>query len=235
MRFFRPTLYCILCKSAVATDNTFISDSKLCICSDCERRIEKYTQAPVFEGRYSVGSVIAAYPYQDPMKEAFAEYKFRGQMRFYTIFGELLYNALSEYVKPNDFDAVVPVPMSEIRLSERGFNQAELLSRVVSDNLGTELFPNALYKTRNTLRQSELSGFLERDRNVKGAYLADDRFVRNKKILLIDDIYTRGSTTGECAKELLKKGAKKVVTAVLFKSHIHDTEKIEYEFKPVKD
>ena len=104
------------------------------------------------------------------------------------------------------FVAVVPVPLHRSRLRRRGFNQAALLARGVAAGLNAP-FSDKLRAVRKTMDQVELSA-AERRANVEGAFAVRDR-VRGS-ILLVDDVFTTGATTSECARTLLAGGAREV-------------------------
>lgn len=104
------------------------------------------------------------------------------------------------------FDAVVPVPLHRSRLRRRGFNQAELLARGVAAGLNTPV-SDKLRSVRRTRDQVDLSA-AERRANVEGAFAVRER-VRGR-ILLVDDVFTTGATTSECAETLLRGGAEEV-------------------------
>lgn len=113
--------------------------------------------------------------------------------------------------KPNFSDfIIIPIPLLKKRLKQRGFNQAEELAKELSKNLELPLINNILTKTKETLPQVELSKEKRRE-NIKGAFLAENKdIVKNQKILLVDDVYTTGSTMEECARVLKESGAKEV-------------------------
>jgi competence protein ComFC len=104
------------------------------------------------------------------------------------------------------FDAVVPVPLHRSRLRRRGFNQAELLARGVAAGLNAPV-SDKLRSVRRTRDQVELSA-AERRANVEGAFAARERVWG--KILVVDDVFTTGATTSECAEILLRGGAQEV-------------------------
>ncbi len=114
---------------------------------------------------------------------------------------------------------IVAVPLTEERELERGYNQAEELSKIVGERLNVTFDRETLVKTRETGAQKKLSG-TERQENVKGAYHVRKRkAVNGKTVVLIDDIMTTGSTGSECARVLKNAGAKEVIflTAVSLK------------------
>jgi ComF family protein len=113
---------------------------------------------------------------------------------------------------PKNF-VVIPLPLHKNRKRIRGFNQAELIavgfiSAVSSSRLILE--PNLLVRTKNTKPQVELSGE-ERRQNIVGAFaVSDPNVVKNKTILLVDDVKTTGATLEEAARVLKEAGAKRV-------------------------
>ena len=113
------------------------------------------------------------------------------------------------------FQAVVPVPLHPKRLRERGFNQALSLARFISRLHSIPIDRNNLIRVRYTHTQVGLSVH-KRKENVKGAFVVKkDKNFRNKHILLVDDVYTSGSTVDECAKVLLNAGAQTVQIVTL--------------------
>ena len=104
------------------------------------------------------------------------------------------------------YDIIIIVPISKKRKKERGYNQSELIAKEISRIIDAKIVPNILYKIKNTVPQSSLNK-KQREENAKGAYKARDcQKIRNKKILLVDDIYTTGNTINECAKVLVQEG-----------------------------
>jgi len=113
--------------------------------------------------------------------------------------------------KPNFSGFIlIPVPLEKRKLKLRGFNQAEEIAKELSIFLKIPLMNDVLIKIKETPPQVELSE-KEREENIKGVFLVKNREkIAGQKILLIDDIYTTGSTMEECAKVLKEAGAKKV-------------------------
>ena len=126
-----------------------------------------------------------------------------------------------EFLKDNmEADIIVYVPMTEAEEKKRGFNQSELLADEVGRRLNIAVLP-ALVKIKETKAQKELGG-KERAQNLEGAFACVFEQVNNRKILLIDDIFTTGATANECAKVLLKAKAREVnvLTAAVAKLKI---------------
>ena len=109
----------------------------------------------------------------------------------------------------SDFDLVMPVPLSAERLSDRGYNQSEFIARGISQAIGVELDAKSLVRIRNTKQQSSISRS-ERIINVQGAFSVK-RTLTDKRIILVDDIYTTGHTMKNCAIALKSAGAMEIV------------------------
>ena len=123
---------------------------------------------------------------------------------------------LSEYVKNQTLscDYIVPIPLHWQRKIWRGFNQAEILAQKIARVLHKPVMP-LLKRTKNTAFQSTLSA-PERKENLQDAFTCAFS-LHNKKILLIDDLYTTGATAAAAARELYKNGAASVELLVVCK------------------
>jgi len=112
-------------------------------------------------------------------------------------------------------DMIMPVPLHRTRLRTRGFNQSLLLAHQVGRHKGIRLVMDNLVRVRATRPQVELNG-IERKRNVAGAFLVRrPEEVRERHILLVDDVFTTGATLEECASTLKESGASRVTALTL--------------------
>ncbi len=118
--------------------------------------------------------------------------------------------------KPSFNDClIVPAPLAKKRLKWRGFNQSEEIAKELAKFFRINLAGNVLVKTKTTLPQMELKKE-EREKNIKDAFVANNNnLIKDRKILLIDDIYTTGSTMEECARVLKQSGAKQIIGIVI--------------------
>ena len=108
------------------------------------------------------------------------------------------------------FDLMIPVPLHRDRLRQRGFNQSVLLAREISRATGLPYQKSGFEKQRATVPQVNLSG-PERERALRGVFrVTRESGLKDRSVLLLDDVYTTGATVNECAKELLTAGAKSV-------------------------
>lgn len=137
--------------------------------------------------------------------------------------GELLAEAMGELwaahserqLQETRAQAVVPVPLHWGRRWLRGFNQSGVLARRVARRLHVPFLPQVLRRIRSTRRQTDVTPAARRE-NVRGAFRAVAHpALRDRTVLLIDDVLTTGCTASEAAKALRSAGAKRVVVAVL--------------------
>jgi len=109
-------------------------------------------------------------------------------------------------------DVIIPVPLHEDRQKERGYNQSELLAVEVSRSLGVPMDAHCVDRVKDTLPSTKLTGGRKaREENVRDAFVLKDRAaVKNKTVLVVDDVLTTGATSSELARILKKAGAAKV-------------------------
>lgn len=129
-------------------------------------------------------------------------------------------------------DFIAPVPLHPLRLRFRGFNQANLLAKEISRNLtpGFEIpvLSDLLIRKKHTQPQMKIKKYAERQKNIKNSFAINPAFlkkIKNKQILLIDDVATTSATLLECAKILKNNGAKKVFAGVIARQEFKKIEK----------
>ncbi len=118
----------------------------------------------------------------------------------------------------SEFDIITSVPLHDLRKRYRGFNQSDLLSELICIILNKPYYNDVLIKTVNTLPQTTVEKHM-RKKNVENVFGVNNHCdVKNKKILIIDDIFTSGNTIEECARTLMVQGAEAVSAFTLLKS-----------------
>ena len=201
--------YCVVCKRKLQSDKFFTATESAGICTECSDKISFTKYGSSFEGMNPLQYVLSPMEYKGSAITIVKEFKFNSRF----INGDILNLILKDFIKhyPHlcDFDCVIPVPLSKERFNERGFNQSEKLAVGIAQALSLPLDTESLIRLRNTPRQSQFS-YTERIENVKDAFFAPDTLF-DKKIILIDDIYTTGCTMSSCASALINAGAKSVV------------------------
>lgn len=159
----------------------------------------------------------AAFYYEDAVRSGVLALKFEKKSWRARVFGR--YIAQAAAALPGPFDAVVFAPVSRLRRFTRGFDQGALLARTVSETLALPLLP-VLRKVRHTRPQSSLEDPEARRENAEGAYaVSRPAAVFGRRLLLIDDVVTTGSTLAACASALRIAGAGSVSCAVLAGGH----------------
>jgi ComF family protein len=174
-----------------------VSDSAT-YCGECLKR------EPAFDCARSFGL------YEGALRNAIYHMKYFGLRR---LAGPLAEKMTGMRLPP--VDAVIPVPLHRSRHRQREFNQSALVARHAARKLNAELIINGLRKTRETAPQVGLT-YKERIKNVRNAFsIEDEGRITGKKIILVDDVVTTGSTIRECAKALKRGGASYVYAASL--------------------
>lgn len=166
-------------------------------------------------------AVWVAGDYKNPLlAETLQVFKYKFIPDLGQILGRLLTDFLKYKIKNQElpaFDLVLAVPLAKKRKLWRGFNQAEILAKAVSQEFGWECGQNIIGRKYHTHPQVGLK-LAQRLVNVKGIFAVNDpRKVAGKKILLIDDVVTTGATMNECAQALTDAGAKEVWGLVVAK------------------
>jgi ComF family protein len=184
------------------------------ICPECEKHlpwIEEKDAVRVLPGGLRCAGALW---YQDLTRDGLLRLKFQGAASAAEPMGELIARCAAEQFS-GEFDTVTWTPVSRKRLRKRGYDQAELLARSAC-RLWDTAPVRLLNKTVNNPAQSGLNDAAARRANVLGVYQsADPAATKDKRILLIDDICTTGSTLSECARVLREAGAAEVVCATV--------------------
>lgn len=191
---------CIFCRKLLSPQETDL-------CHHCRSSAPIFTKA---KNRYSfIAGWTAVWYYKDAVRRTLLRYKFYRCRSYAPFFGRMLAMSL-QAAKMEDFDILTWVPVSRLRKITRGYDQSALLAHAVAKELGVTAVP-CLAKTRHNRTQSGLRKAHQRRANVMGVYKVPcPETVRDKHILLLDDIITTGATASECAKTLLAAGARQV-------------------------
>ncbi len=169
--------------------------------------------------------LIYIFKYEGQIRELILDYKFNEKSYMYKTFVNFLLKNKKIFENIKKYDKIIPVPISKKRYKERGYNQSLLIAKEISmqmscetnNNIKLELVNNCLIKTKNIIEQSKLNKE-DRQHNIQGVYtLKNGNILTNKSILLIDDIYTTGSTVNECSRVLQYANPKKIGVLVLAK------------------
>lgn len=212
IRLIYPTK-CMVC-------NTILNeDAALYICEPCKKNL------PRLEGRFGrntrmpyLDGVFAAFYYENGIETAIHNMKFKNHPKLAQSMGILLYEELIKQESVPDIDYIVPIPMHPKKKRQRGYNQSELVAKETARFLGKEVRTDILLKIMNTRPQSLLKRE-DRLSNLERAFVVNDDIFKDniskKKILLIDDVLTTGTTINTCAKILKDNGFEFVYAFVI--------------------
>lgn len=181
--------FCLKCGKPVSKDQE--------LCMDCQRREHQFCS-----GR-------SVFLYNKPMKKAIYRFKYENKREYASFFADAIVQNLTEYGKYLGVDGIVPIPLHPRRERSRGYNQAALVARKIGAEWEIPVYENLLIRKTNT-RPLKNQTEEQRKNNLKNAFLIKANGVQLKKILLVDDIYTTGSTIDEAARTLKEGGANEV-------------------------
>lgn len=167
----------------------------------------EHTCGPCLEQPPPFEAARSAYSYAGAALDAVHRFKYNNHVILAPAFAAMLFEAAASLPAAPSEMTVVPVPLHAARLKERGFNQSLLVARPLAKRLKAGLSYDNLFRARPTEPQVGLKS-QERAENIKGAFnLKNSATFKDRKILLIDDVYTTGATIKECSKVLKKAGA----------------------------
>ena len=217
--------FCLNCGDPAGLDQDWL-------CERCRARLKPRTHAVRSDLWPADGVSLARFAlyYERPASRLIRQFKYDGVYRLAPFLAECLGPVLKD-ISPADYDCLVPVPLHSKRQRARGFNQSELLARLISEKTGVPLAAG-LCRTRNTRQQAKLS-FSRRLRNLDAAFEATASF-EGRRVLLVDDVVTTGSTVNSCARALREAGADDVqaVAVVGSRYYRHHTAAVYRKKRP---
>lgn len=149
------------------------------------------------------------YLYQGEMKSAMYRFKYGNRREYAHTYAVEAVRCYGRWMREMEISAIVPVPLYEKKRRVRGYNQAEVLAEELGRLCALPVYRNLVVRIRNTKPQKELNR-VERKNNLKNAFKIQQIGVKLNHILVVDDIYTTGSTLDGVTKVLLEGGAKRV-------------------------
>lgn len=173
-----------------------LADGMTQYCHDCRQRRHVYDYG------------YALYDYQS-MRKSIYRFKYGNRCEYAAFYARDICGKLADELRMMDADSIVPVPVHASRKRERGYNQAELVAAELSRLTGIRMYGDLVRRVRKTVPQKELT-IQERQNNLKKAFNITTNVVKLNKTILVDDIYTTGSTLDAVAMELKRHGVKAV-------------------------
>lgn len=222
-----PVQVCPYCEKAISPAGR--------ICFKCKEKFLRKNQLPPLD------ALIVSTKYE---KNGASRLIHHFKYSFVKDLGDPLAKIMSEAITFHNLplpDLIIPVPLHSRRLRWRGFNQSEILANHICENLtpgfSIPVISNLLLRKKYTQAQMKIKNYQERQKNVKNIFTlspsspvigrgvgGEGKILKDKTILLIDDVATTGATLFECARTLKSAGAKKVYGAIIARQEIHPVE-----------
>lgn len=170
-------------------------------CGDCAHKHHYYVSGRAL---YEYGSVA----------DSLYRLKYEGRQEYAQAYGDELARYLGDFIKRVKPDALIPIPLHWTRKGKRGYNQAALLAKSLGKQVGVPVKEKVLIRVRKTAPMKLLNP-VERQNNLKKAFLIRGNDVKLKTVIIVDDIYTTGATIDEAARTLLEAGVEKIYFVTL--------------------
>ncbi len=196
------------------------------ICDKCKNKIEELNLYHNKIEDYSQDNTkyfdehAYIFEYNLIIREKIIQYKFRNKAYLGKMFSEFLMKNEKMCGFFKKYDIIIPVPMTNKKIRERGYNQTEIIAKIISKNISNiEIKKNVLIKYKNNNIQSKLNK-RQRQKNVQNVYkINNEEIIKGRNILILDDIYTTGATCNECAKTLLQAKPNKIGIITIAKDY----------------
>lgn len=206
--------YCFACTNSLEVGEELL-------CTNCHFELPRTNThlhkdqklAQKFYGKVKIEEVLA-YLYfvkGGKVQRLLHQLKYKGHQEIGEMMGRMYGSELKEIGIDQKIDLIVPVPLHPKKQNVRGYNQADCFAKGLSEQLGVEWKPDVLKKGKPTESQTKQEGRYERFKNINDVfYVHKPSEITDKRIALVDDIVTTGSTLEACAAELLIEGAKEI-------------------------
>ena len=182
--------YCMKCGGPLA-------DKTEEYCVNCKNNPHIYNQAK------------AVFRYTGDMKNSMYRFKYANKRCYGKVYGRFAAKQYAGWMKAKGIEAIIPVPMYEKKKRRRGYNQAEVFAKALSELTGIPVQNEIVRRESETIAMKQLNR-LKRKKNLLKAFILAENVVQFRKVLIVDDIYTTGTTIDEVAKVLKAGGVKEV-------------------------
>ncbi len=174
-----------------------VENERIEFCYDCAKKHHEFTQGK------------AVFLYQKGIKQSLYRFKYSNKREYASYYAREAVKEYGDWLLRHKVEAIIPIPMYRGKQRLRGYNQAEVFAREIGKQMQLPVLNNTVIRIRNTVPQKQLND-VERKNNLKKAFKIRDNIVKYKIIVLIDDIYTTGSTMDAVSKELKKAGIEEI-------------------------
>ena len=204
---------CKKCQENIPINSSFI-------CPVCEKRLKNFSKHYCFRKTNLIALGIVSF-YQNPiLKKTIHFFKYQSVISLQKPLSNLMIKFLEKtnfFSKINKKNIIViAIPLHKRKENLRGFNQSELLAKSIAYHFSLNYYSKILFRIKNNPPQAKINNLPDRKKNSKNIFqISNFNLIKNKWVILIDDVYTSGSTMQEAARILKKSGAKKVIGLVL--------------------
>lgn len=219
MRLIITSLFDFFLPRICASCNTKLLLNERTICNNCLDNLELAKEQRLnneFERKFKNENIISdftslyVFKTDSEIQNIIHSFKYNQQYQIGNFLGDQIVNHLSKTIKSWDADLIIPIPLHNLRKAERGFNQSETIAKSIGRNLAIAVNTGIIKRKRFTKTQTKLT-LEERKKNISEAFsMKRKNIVKNKNIILVDDVITTGATISECGELLLDNGAKKI-------------------------
>jgi len=206
---------CKKCKRGIPINHYFI-------CPVCNKRITNFSKRSCFCKTYINALGIVSFYQNSIIRKTIHFFKYQQIISLQKPLSDLMIKFLRETSLFSEIDKknilLIPIPLHKRKRRKRGFNQSELLTKNIAISLSLNFHSAILLRIKNNSPQAKINNFIKREKNVKNIFQISKsnlKIIKDKWIILIDDVYTSGATMQEAAKTLKKHGAKKVIGLAL--------------------
>ena len=212
-----------LCINCVKTNLDYIHISGYSLCKRCGSIIDSETsrcEKCINKTLYFNG-VMSMLFYSESTEKLIHNMKFAHRYFICYDFAYLLINFYKDYIKSHDI--IISVPIGKSRLKERGYNQSEIMASVIANKLKLEFYKDIIYRKRETVALSTAKNTEERITIIKNSFMLDSKnkkHLENKSVLIIDDVFTTGTTVNEMSRVLVEESlCKNINILTVAKTH----------------
>ena len=184
---------CMRCGKPVAAE-------RIEYCMDCQKAIEHHKKYREHDG-FRQGKAVFAY--KGAVKQTMYRFKYSNRREYAAFFAETAVDKYAGWLESCGIDVIIPVPMYHRKKKQRGYNQAEVFAKELSRRTGIPVARGLVRRVKNT-QPLKLLGYAQRKNSLDGAFQVMDSIVQYYHILIVDDIYTTGSTVEAIGQEIAK-------------------------------
>lgn len=217
---------CLHCKKNLPSEEKAAGICGLCMtqinihttlfCAQCRARLPENKKICHRDTKYMLA---AAVNYDGPVKDLVHQLKYRRWTSLMNLIGPMINKYIENLGLRFENYIIIPIPLHPERLQKRGFNQAEIIGLLISQTLRLPMRTDILQRIRRTKSQAELKDYNERLANISEAFrAAETDYIKDKNILLVDDVYTSGATMNDAVRALRAAGAKKIIAFIFAKT-----------------